>query len=313
MDALSRVFSTLRMSSTLYARIDASAPWGLVFNVHQAIKFCLVAQGNCALVVEGDEALSLNEGDFFLTTNGARYRLCDDPRSPSRTLEGVLGPHRDVGKVVAFGGPGATTVLLNGILTFEGGEGGFVVGLLPRLIVIRRDEAQRLGFGVYVERLAAEVGGGAGAQLVANWLAGILFVHAVRAHALGEGATSGWLAALAEPGVAEALHHMHDRVAHRWTVEALAQVAGMSRSGFALRFKALVGRAPLEYLTQWRMHLAQGLLRGPDKLARVAASVGYDSETAFSKAFQRLTGTTPSAWRGRAKAVGEGPPRIDVM
>jgi AraC-like DNA-binding protein len=91
---------------------------------------------------------------------------------------------------------------------------------------------------------------------------------------------------------------MHEGVENPWTVESLAATAGMSRSAFALRFKELLGETPLEYLTNWRMYKATGLLQEDDKkLFEVAKSVGYDSDAAFSKAFKRVLGVAPREYR----------------
>jgi len=94
---------------------------------------------------------------------------------------------------------------------------------------------------------------------------------------------------------------MHERVENPWTVETLAASAGMSRSAFALRFKELLGETPLEYLTNWRMYKATGLLREDErKLFEVAKSVGYESDAAFSKAFKRVLGMAPKEYRPSA-------------
>ena len=94
---------------------------------------------------------------------------------------------------------------------------------------------------------------------------------------------------------------MHESVENPWTVETLAAAAGMSRSAFALRFKELLSETPLEYLTNWRMYKAIGLLQEDGrKLFEVAKSVGYDSDAAFSKAFKRVLGVAPRAYRRSA-------------
>jgi AraC-like DNA-binding protein len=91
---------------------------------------------------------------------------------------------------------------------------------------------------------------------------------------------------------------MHERIENTWTVETLAAAAGMSRSAFALGFKQLLGETPLEYLTNWRMYKATGLLQEDHrKLFEVANSVGYDSDAAFSKAFKRVLGMAPKEYR----------------
>lgn len=143
-----------------------------------------------------------------------------------------------------------------------------------------------------------------GTGLVVSRLADILFVQAVRAYVdtLEAGQGQGLLAALADRHIGTALRRLHADVARNWTVDALASIAGMSRSAFAMQFKARLGQAPLDYLTRWRMFRAMHLLRQTRQpLIDVAASVGYASEAAFSKAFRRITGATPGACRRAAQ------------
>ena len=310
MDVLTDVLGTMRVSSMLYARIEATAPWGVGFEVKHVVKFCLVARGGCCLTMEGSGPLFLSEGDFFLTSR-ARYCVCDSPGSPVRPVEEILSQAegrtgQSVGKPVHIGGPGPATTLLNGLLSFEGPDQAYFLDLLPRLIIVRREQALRWGFEVYLQRLSIEAQDPTpGAQLVANWLGGILFVHSVRGYAGSEeGRQPGWLGALSDRRIAAGLHAMHERVDHRWTVGELAKVAGMSRSGFAQSFRERVGKSPLEYLSDWRMHLAQRFLQQEgQKLSWIASRLGYDSDTAFSKAFKARTGTTPSEYRKQGKLV----------
>ena len=142
-----------------------------------------------------------------------------------------------------------------------------------------------------------------GSEVMVNRLADILFIQCVRAHIASSSETckSGWLRAIFDPKIGTALKAMHERIENPWTVETLAVAAGMSRSAFALRFRELLGETPLEYLTNWRMYKATGLLReGDKKLFEVAKSVGYDSDAAFSKAFKRVLGVAPREFRRSA-------------
>lgn len=115
----------------------------------------------------------------------------------------------------------------------------------------------------------------------------------------------GWLGALGDDRVGAALRAMHADVAHRWTLEELASVAGMSRSAFAASFKSLVGSAPLEYLIHWRMSLARDALRHDTRsISDLAFATGYASESAFSTAFRRVVGASPTQFRDRALSSG---------
>ena len=134
-----------------------------------------------------------------------------------------------------------------------------------------------------------------GSEVVATRLAQVLFIQVLRAHiASGPERNKGWRRAIFDPQIGTALGAIHDRVNSPWTVESIATAAGMSRSGFAARSKELLGQAPLEYVTEWRMQKAMQLLEQRDKkLIDVARSVGYESDAAFSKAFKRVSGPTP--------------------
>jgi len=134
-----------------------------------------------------------------------------------------------------------------------------------------------------------------GSSLIAQQLAYVMLVQALRLH-LADGARGGvgWLFALADKQMSAAITCMHDDPGHPWTLQKLAERAGMSRSVFALRFKETVGATPMEYLTRWRMLLAGDRLQhSDDSISAIALSLGYESESAFGKAFRRLMGCSP--------------------
>jgi AraC-like DNA-binding protein len=111
---------------------------------------------------------------------------------------------------------------------------------------------------------------------------------------------TGWLAGLREPFVGRALTALHRNPSHDWTLESLAREVGLSRSALAERFTQFVGQPPMQYLANWRMQLAANLLLSTtDSVATIAERVGYESEAAFSRAFKKTVGTSPSLWRKR--------------
>jgi AraC-like DNA-binding protein len=139
----------------------------------------------------------------------------------------------------------------------------------------------------------------AGSQEILARLSELLFVEAVRGYIerLSSDAT-GWLAALRDPPLARSLAALHARPMHPWTTEGLAEVAALSRSAFAERFTGTVGLPPMSYLTRWRMLLAgQRLRESAETIAQIAETVGYESESSFSRAFAREMGVAPGAWR----------------
>jgi AraC-like DNA-binding protein len=130
-------------------------------------------------------------------------------------------------------------------------------------------------------------------------LAEILFIEVLRLYMSEQReAGTGWLAGVSDRVVGAALSEMHKRPSHPWTLDELARTAGTSRSVLAERFQLLVGNSPIQYLTQWRMLLAANVLsRSNTPLSRVAQDVGYQTDTAFSRAFRREFGAPPAAWR----------------
>jgi AraC-like DNA-binding protein len=127
-------------------------------------------------------------------------------------------------------------------------------------------------------------------------LAEVLFIEVLRLYMNGQSAgRTGW-PAWATRIVGAALNALHKRQAHAWTLEELAREAGISRSVLAERFRQLVGSSPMQYLTHWRMLMAANLLcRSSAPLARIAEDVGYQTDTAFSRAFRREYGAPPAA------------------
>jgi len=177
-----------------------------------------------------------------------------------------------------------------------------------------RKESDKAAMRWSLERMRQELREGQpGGFLMAQHLAHLMLLQALRLH-LAEGSAGGvgWLFALADKHIGAAIAAIHEAPAHRWTLQALAELAGMSRSTFALRFKETVGKSPMEYLTRWRMMLAgDRLMHSSDPISIIALSLGYESESAFSTAFKRVMGCSPRQYsRGRA---GPTPTREEAV
>jgi len=218
--------------------------------------------------------------------------LRDSPRTRPRStfLEIATKASRNV---VHYGGGGAPTTIVCGSFSFDRASLRPITHLLPSFILIKADQARTLALHSTMQALASEMAQQApGSGVVATRLAEVLFIQVLRAHIASEpGRNKGWLRAVFDPQLGAALSAIHDRVNTPWTVESLAEAAGMSRSAFAARFKELLGQTPLEYVTGWRMQKAMQLLEQRDKkLIDVARLVGYESDAAFSKAFKRVVG-----------------------
>jgi len=309
-------------------RLEATAPWGLIQEKQSEEKvtaagkrnlpadlahFAMVSRGNCWLTVEDiPDPIPLTGGDCFLLARDTSIVMRDSPRTRPRSTFREIGARAN-GNVVDFGGGGAPTTIVCGSLSFDRASLKPITQLLPSFILIKADQARTLALHNTMQTLASEMAEQApGSEVVATRLAEVLFVQALRAHIASEAEwrNKGWLRAIFDPQVGAALSGVHDSVSTPWTVESLAEAAGMSRSAFAARFKELLGQTPLEYVTEWRMQKAMQLLEQRDKkLIDVARSVGYESDAAFSKAFKRVVGVNPGEYLRRG-FEGHGRPRI---
>jgi AraC-like DNA-binding protein len=150
-----------------------------------------------------------------------------------------------------------------------------------------------------------------GRQTAVDRLAEYFVVLLLRAALQQKLLADGVLMGLADPRLANAINAMHERPEHPWSLDSLAQTAGMSRARFAVLFRQVVGMTPFEYLTDWRIGLAQTLLRKGKPLKIVAPSVGYLNPTAFSRVFSQRVGRSPAEWllpdRSTKLPVGKAP------
>jgi AraC-like DNA-binding protein len=230
--------------------------------------------------------------------DGSTYTLGDDPRSAPVNCFDVMP--KLVDGAVGIGGGGAAATVVTGWFVYDELGARPLTALLPRVLHTRVDGYRTEILKATLELLAKETERpGIGSGVVISGLADILFVQAIRSHLNHVNEDDvGWLAALSDKRIGAAMRALHGSPADAWTVEKLAARANMSRSAFAARFKAKLGEAPLEYLTRWRMFRAGVLLRHTEhSLAEIANEVGYESDAALSKAFHRVVGMAPGAFR----------------
>jgi AraC-like DNA-binding protein len=300
MDPLEDVFRSMRVESALYGRLEATAPWAVSFEGDQRIKFGMVARGACWLSVEGEpRPVALRSGDCFVLTDGRSFSVADDPATPPRPCTEVV-LHDGPGRLIALGGEGPATTLIAGWFGFDGHGGKPLFAQLPPVLHVRMDEERARALQSTLDLLALETSEDElGAGIVTRRLADIIFIQAIRTYVRTTGwQKTGWLAAMMQPRLGAALRAMHDQIGRAWTVDELAAISGMSRSAFAAAFRERVGEAPHAYLTRWRMYKAGCLIRnGRFSLAQAAKAVGYQTDSAFNRIFQRHYGVTPAAYR----------------
>jgi len=249
---------------------------------------------SCTLTKRGRLELETDAAHVCVVTEGVLH-MEQDGRTPVVIDTGdlVLLP-RGAGDLRFTTSRAAATVILCRF-RFDPDSLRSMIFALPRCIHIRRAESAGWLEGV-VHFLLVEAGDvQPGAALMISRLIDLVVIRALRTW-VHLGKTSGWLGGLSDARIANALKAIHERPMQRWSLEALAGIAGMSRSNFCERFTALVGRPPLRYHNEWRLALARDLLaKRSARVGEIGLSIGYESEAAFSRAYKGLFGHSPRA------------------
>jgi len=296
-DPLSDVLSLLKPRSYVSAGLDAGGDWSVGFPHNVGIKCYAVVSGACWLVVNGiPEPIALKAGDCFLLPGGRAFRLASDPALPATASTEIFSAPR-IGNVVTLNG-GGDLFLVGSRFMLSGSHADILLAMLPPVVHISK-ESEQAALRWSVERMMLELQQQQpGSFLIAEHLAHMMLVQALRLHMTGGAGGVGWLFALADKQMGAAIGAMHAAPAQRWTLQSLAERVHMSRSAFALRFKQMVGMSAMDYLTRWRMLLAgDRLANSSDPISVIAPSLGYESESAFSTAFKRVMGCAPRQYK----------------
>lgn len=297
MDPLSSVLSLTKVQHEWSGKIAWGPRWCLSFGAYSGIHSYAVLEGECWLAVEGTAgAVHGKPGDSLLLPSGRPFRVGSDLDLPSLDIEAIRAGTADESLLKSYAG--SAFIGIGGQFTLDETCGTLLTGVLPAILHIHDERAKarlRWTLEQLTEELEHEAPGG---SLLTRQLSTMLLIQALRAHLVtGAQQGPGWLSALADPQIRKALSAMHSHPEKKWTLELLARTAGMSRTGFATRFKQLVSRSPLEYLAQWRMLVAMERLRNTkDSLSAIAFAVGYDSQSSFSTAFRRIVNLSPSQY-----------------
>jgi AraC-like DNA-binding protein len=312
MDVLAESLRSLQLKTEVYGRLELSAPWGIRVDLAHPGYFHAVSRGGCWLEVER-KRIALAAGDWVFILGAIPHTLKDSPRTRAHPLPDIyLARGGRCGGVLRYGGDGTPTTLISFSFGFKGTWLNPILASLPRVLHMKGDRVSSTRWvESIIQLVAAEMEAGRpGYEIAATRLADVLFIHALRAHVEAFPAEKGgWLRALEEPKLGMVLQQLHERPQAPWTVEAMAKVAGMSRSMFAAHFRKIIAESPLAYLTRWRMHVAMQLMsKATGSMAAIAEAVGYKTESAFGKAFRRHVGQAPGAYRRQLRHAPTQPP-----
>ena len=310
MDPLSDVIRAVRLDGAYFYLVEACAPWS-VFTVparelaprvlpdaEHLISYHILLTGSCWVGVAGEPQVQMHPGDVVVLPHGDAHLLSSARGHRDRDDHLRAPPDRYPG--TAFLGPDGErdTTFVCGFLGCDVRPFNPLLASLPRLMLARGIA------GGWLAQLPRQVVAESrtwrpGSKTMLTRIAELMFIEVVRRHVEQLPAERrGWLGAMQDVVVSAALAELHARPGHAWTLGELARAVATSRTVLAERFTQLVGMPPMLYLTRWRLQLAaEQLARGSSKVATIGAQVGYDSESAFSRAFKRETGVSPAHWR----------------
>jgi AraC-like DNA-binding protein len=301
-DMLTDVMDQVHLEGAVYFSVELHAPWGIEIDRHGRTPFYAITEGDCEIqLATPGPAHRVRAGDFALLPNAAAHVVRSGSAAtivPFDTWLATHPMHPDGSTLHA--GRGAPTRVTGGFFSVDAIRTNPLLGALPPLILLRGDDP---AVKRWLQPTLAFIHAEAGAQLqggrtVLRRMADVLFIQAVRIHAAQQGGSASWLRGLSDPRVARALALIHVGYARPWTLATLAREAGASRTLLAVRFKALVGTSPMNYLARWRVTRAANLLRTEAiGLERLAGQVGFESVTVFSRAFSRHMGMAPGQYR----------------
>jgi AraC-like DNA-binding protein len=317
MDALSELLRAVKLSGAVFYKSSCSAPWHLEAPPSKAflpyirarathvIEFHHITEGT-AFVKVGEETTPLAPGDIVMMPHGDSHVMGAGVGGKPIDGDAAL-PAMWSGKLslATFGGGGEVTGLVCGYLACDGELLKPVLAGLPRVLRVnlRQDPAGDWLDNMLRHALAQAAANTPGSDVILAHLAEVLFTEVLRRYLITLPAgRSGWLAGAGDAAVGRALAALHRDPGYNWTIDLLAQEAGMSRSALTERFAKFLGQSPMAYLTDWRLEIGAEALRSTGRsVQRVAADVGYESEAAFNRAFKRKFGAPPARYRREAR------------
>jgi len=315
-DVLSDLLRTVRLTGAAFFDVIGREPWvaeqpprelvlpQILPGAEHLIAYHVVTEGRCYASVIGGVPIALEAGEVVVFTQGDPHVMSSSPGMRAAPVAADAMDAITAAQLpyfVSYGDGAASAKLVCGYLACDARPFNPLLESLPPVIKAGDAKAGDGGWlAPFIRAAVAESANKrAGGEGVLAKLSELMFIEVVRRYLEALPAEqAGWLAGLRDPFVGKALSLLHGKPAYNWTIEALARQVGQSRSVLAERFTYLVGTPPLHYLAKWRMQLASESLRnGNGNIASVAAEIGYESEAAFSRAFKKIIGVSPSVWR----------------
>jgi AraC-like DNA-binding protein len=331
-DTLSDLLRAVRLRGAVFFYVEGCDPWvvetpnscqiipAILPGVDHLMPFHGVASGSCWTYLADGGPIRLEAGDLVLYPQGDHHVMSSAPGLRARSVDPsvyfaprplqlpfsltVTAQGMVAGSVTDSGAERVKVVC--GFLGCDAKPFNPLLASMPRVLRMPGLAADGSSWIASFLHSAVEESNRKrpGGEAVLERMSEMLFIEVLRRYAEDLPAEqTGWLAGVRDEAVGRALALMHEKPAEAWTLDRLGEVAALSRSVLHERFVHFIGQPPMQYLAQWRMQLAAGRLRDTDaKVLQIALEVGYEDETAFSRAFRRAVGESPGAWRRAHRA-----------
>ena len=277
-DAFSQILHLLRLNASVYFNAKVCGNWRINEHTLEATCFHMVTVGSCVLDVPGHFNGVLNCGDLVIF--------------PRELAHSMVPEKEQTGEQSRFEYPIAQDIdgtgLLCGEMRFQHKGSRYILDALPPVFVIRYDVSNKWLKSLLEMIVIENMNVGPASKSLMDKLSELLFTYALRQYLKDHPEEVGMLAVYGHPRLAQAINAVHQQPEYEWTLESMAKEAALSRTTFVETFKAVSGWTPGQYITWWRMQLAWSLLAEGQSSAEVANKVGYKSESAFSRAFQKM-------------------------
>jgi AraC-like DNA-binding protein len=318
-DAFSEILSGVKLNGAIFFTAEFSAPWGfstpasnllaakVAPGAEHLVLYHLVIEGNAVVVMDDGQSVELAPGDIVIFPNGDSHHMSSGknvrPPFPNFGISTKI-KSRDLTPLHAGGG-GEASRFVCGYMTCDPYQCRPILSGLPPVfkVNIRTDSSGHWLENSILHLVEEAASGRVGSEAMLAKLSEALFVDTLRRYVAGlPQEQNGWLAGARDPIVGKSLGLLHSRVADPWTIAALADEVGISRSALVERFTRYLSEPPMAYLTRWRLQLAARSLEKTSRgVADIAAAVGYESEAAFNRAFKREFGQPPGRYRSERK------------
>ncbi len=314
MDALSQALGAVRMTGAIFYRVECAAPWAfsvpavqdvaqlLAPGTDRLVNYHVVTEGEAQVVVDGGQTRKVHAGDVVVLPHGHAHTVSNgSPASVADARPPLNEALSGKPSTIRLGAGGERTTIICGFFGCEGSADRLFLAGLPDVLVVKlRSDSAGSWLEGSVRHLVTEAEAGRpGTAVLLSKMAEALFIETLRNYMAELPAEhTGWLAAARDPLVGAALSQLHADPGRPWSVADLAAAVGASRTVLGERFTHFLGEPPMAYLTRWRLTLAAQELRTSHKtVLQVALEVGYQSESAFNRAFKRELGVPPARYR----------------